>query len=114
MRPAILGVLIAGALCGPAHAAAPGWKIFADCSAAYLANARIADPSRPAAMKAQVSDVADDYAKAARARYRRQTAGSSRAAARAVDARIAVRLEAFAAERREVVEHVIDGCPQLD
>ena len=104
--------LACAAASGPACARAPGWQVYADCAAAYLANARIADPDRPAAMTAQVSDVADDYAKAARERYRRQREVSRKAAARQVAAHIDGQARRLAAQPREAVERLIDACPQ--
>jgi hypothetical protein len=112
MRAVILATLACWAISDPARAASPGWRVYADCAAAYLANARIVDPGRPAAMTAQVSDVADDYAKAARARYRRQAAGSASAASRAVATWVDRRASDFARQPREAVERVIDSCPQ--
>ena len=44
MRAAVLMALAALAAGGPAAARAPDWRVYADCAAAYLANARIADP----------------------------------------------------------------------
>jgi hypothetical protein len=59
--PLIVVAGLAWSWLGSAAAAkAPGWSVYADCAAAYLANARVADPDRPAAMIAQVSDVAND------------------------------------------------------
>ena len=89
------------------------WTVYADCAAAYLANARLADPDRPAAMVAQVSDVADDYSAEARSRYRRQLKGSRAAAGRAVHARVERQTPLFGGQPREAVEHVIDACPQV-
>src|SRR5207342_3477402 len=107
MRAAIPVALAVLAASGPA-ARAPDWRVYADCAAAYLANARIADPTRPASMTAQVSDVAEDYAKAARERYHRQREVSRKAAARQADAEIEARAGAFAGKPREVVERTID------
>jgi hypothetical protein len=91
---------------------APGWSVYADCAAAYLANARLADPDRPASMTAQVSDVADDYAAAAAARYRTRHGGSVAAARRAIQARVDRQTAQFGAQTRAAVERVIDACPQ--
>lgn len=112
MRARILIALAALAAAGPAGARAPDWRVYADCAAAYLANARIADPGRPASMTAQVSDVADDYAKAARERYHRQREVSREAAARQVAAHIDEQARKLAAQPREAVERLIDACPQ--
>ena len=105
-------LLIAASLAWPglslSAAKVPGWTVYADCAAAYLANARVADPDRPAAMIAQVSDVANEYEAAARARYR-----PARAARAAVRARIERQTKVFAARPREAVEHLIDACPQV-
>jgi hypothetical protein len=89
-------------------AKAPARTVYADCAAAYLANARIADPDRPASMIAQVSDVANDYEAAARARYR-----PAKGARHAVHARIERQTKVFAGRPREAVERVIDACPQV-
>lgn len=93
--------------------AAPRWQALADCAAAYQANARIADPDRPAAMTAQISDVADDYAKAAAAARRRAIPSSSTAARRAVAARAGKAATRDAALPREAVEKLIEACPQV-
>lgn len=104
-----IGLIIAtGLVWSPAAAKAPLWTVYADCAAAYLANARVADPDRPATMVDQVSDVAKDYAAAARARF--QPAESARAAVRA---RIERQTRLFASQPREAVEHIIDTCPQV-
>ena len=115
MRRILVITAAATAAAGSSLAAAPGpaWKVYADCAAAYLANARLADPDRPAAMTAQVSDVANDYSAAAVARRRAQLGGSKAAAGRAVAARVAEKARAFAARPREAVEQVIDACPQI-
>jgi hypothetical protein len=106
--PFIVVAGLAWSWLGPAAAAAPGWSVYADCAAAYLANARVPDPDRPAAMIAQVSDVANDYAAAARARYR-----PTKRASAAVQARIHRRTTIYAGQPREAVERVIDACPQV-
>ena len=113
-RLSSVGVAAALAVAGPALAAgpAPGWSVYADCAAAYLANARLADPGRPASMTAQVSEVADDYAAAAAARYRKAHAVPAEAAQRAVRARIDRLAAAYRGQAREAVERVIDACPQ--
>jgi hypothetical protein len=98
----------AGASLSAEPARTPGWRVYADCAAAYLANARVADPDRPAAMTAQVSDVANDYEAAARTRY-----GRGRGAEAKVHARIERQARAFAARPREVNERAIDACPQV-
>jgi len=93
---------------GPAAAAAPRWTVLADCAAAYRANARLADPDRPAAMTAQISDVAEDYAAAAR------KAHAGKDAKRDVAARIEAQAHRDAALPREAVERIIDACPQVE
>jgi hypothetical protein len=113
LKAAISGVIIVASSLAwpgadPAAAAPPGWRVYADCAAAYLANARIADPDRPAAMTAQISDVAKDYEAAARARYRPATG-----AGRAVRTRIERQARAFYGQPREAVEKIIDACPQV-
>ncbi|HEY8005013.1 MAG TPA: hypothetical protein VIE16_12335 [Phenylobacterium sp.] len=92
---------------------APAWTVFADCAAAYLANARVSDPGRAAAMTAQVSDVADDYRAEAVKRRRAELGGSARTARQAVDARVAERARRLGARPREAAEKLIDACPQV-
>jgi hypothetical protein len=109
----ILAVLLAlPAASGEATAKPVMWQVLADCAAAYQANAGLADPDRPAAMSAQVSDVARDYMKAAEAAYRPGSASRS-AAHRIVAAHVAARTKAYGARSREAVEAVIDACPQI-
>jgi len=98
--------------CGQSAPKPPRWQVLADCAAAYEANARIADPDRPAAMIAQVSDVAADYMKAAEAAYPGGPK-SRKAAHRRVAAQVAARTRAYATRPREAVEAVIDACPQV-
>jgi hypothetical protein len=104
----VVGSLAWSGLSPAAAAKAPGWTVYADCAAAYLANARVADPDRPAAMTAQISDVAKDYEAAAQARYR-----PAKGARRAVRARIERQARVFAGRPREAVEKIIDACPQV-
>lgn len=114
-RSAILAAVAALAAAAPAAAApSPGWTVYADCAAAYRVNARLADPDRPAAMTAQVSEVAADYAAAAEARYAKRFRAARPAAARAVAARIERRAAGLAGQPREAVERIIDACPQLE
>ncbi len=110
MRPIALAVVAALAWpqAGVTAAKEPAWTVYADCAAAYQANARIADPDRPASMTAQVSDVANDYAAAARARYRPAKAARAR-----VQTRIERQTRLLAGQPREAVEHIIDACPQV-
>jgi hypothetical protein len=112
MKRIAIAVVAVLAVSGPGLARgsgkAPGWTVYADCAAAYLANARIADPDRPAAMTAQVSDVSRDYEAAAVARYR-----PAKGSGTAVRARIERQAKALAARPREAVEKVIDACPQV-
>ena len=109
----LLAALIAAA--GPAAGAlAVGWDAYADCAAAYRVNAQIADPDRPAAMTAQISEVAGDYAAAAKARYARRFGTGKSAAGRAVAARIGRQAQRLAGQPREAVEKIIDACPQVD
>lgn len=105
-----LALMVAAALAWPgiSLAKAPAWTVYADCAAAYQANARIADPDRPAAMTAQISDVAKDYEAAARAAYR-----PAKDAGRVVRARIERQATVYSAQPREVVEKIIDACPQV-
>jgi hypothetical protein len=107
-----IALTVAAALAWPvgpsAAARPPGWIVYADCAAAYLANARIADPDRPAAMTAQISDVAKDYEAAARARHR-----PAKGAGRTVRTRIERQARVFSGQPRRAVERVIDACPQV-
>jgi hypothetical protein len=98
-----------------AEAAAPArWTALADCAAAYQANARLADPHRPASMTAQIADVASDYAKAAAHAYRQQAGRTAPHATHVVDARIATKASSFGGRPREEVERFIDACPQIE
>jgi hypothetical protein len=100
-------------LAGAAQAAPrPAWTVFAECAGAYVANSRVADADRPASMVGQMNDVAEDYAKAARAAYRRQARTSEAAAKTAVAARMAATADRLDKQPREAAEHVIDACPQ--
>lgn len=111
---ATLGALACVALGSPGLAApAPAWRVYADCAAAYLANARLSDPDRPASMTAQVSDVAADYSTAAAKRRQVQVGGSAATSRRRVDARVARQARVLGARPREEVEHMIDACPQV-
>ncbi len=91
----------------------PDWQAFADCAAAYQANAQIKDPDRPASMTATISEQSNDYRTAAVAAYRVKTRQAGAAAEQAVSARIAQRTPALARLSREKLEHIIDACPQL-
>jgi len=115
MRPRlVLAATFALAAAGPVFAAAtPDWRTLAACAAAYRANAKVADPDRPASMTAQVSEVADDYEKAAAEAYRR-AAGVRPAEARGKAAAYAARRAiTFARQPRRRVEAFIDACPQV-
>jgi hypothetical protein len=108
-----VGLLAAAPGLGAA-AANPAWTAYADCAGAYVANARVADPDRPATMTGQMSDVAQDYAKAARARYRHERKAGASAAQSAVSARIESTARRLSAQPREAAEKLIDACPQPD
>jgi hypothetical protein len=98
-----------------AHAAGkPAWTAYADCAGAYQANAHVADAERPASMVSQMSDVAADYAKAARATYRKAMKAGAAAAEKAVAARIAATAQRLSGQPREAAEKLIDACPQTD
>lgn len=107
-------IAVATLLAAAGAEAAPRWATLSDCAAAYQANARIADPDRPASMTAQISDVADDYAKAAVAARRRAIPSSAAAARRAVAARMAKTAARDSALPRAAVEKIIDACPQVE
>ena len=101
------------ALAVPAKAArASPWTALADCAGAYMANSRVADAERPASMVSQMSDTAADYAKAARAAYRREMKTSAAKARAQVAARIEASAARLARQPREAAEKVIDACPQ--
>jgi hypothetical protein len=106
--PLVLFALLAA--CATPGGRKPDWTAFADCAGAYRANAAIADPSRPASMTAMVSEVADDYEKAARARH----GGDPETAARDVSARSAAKTRTFAGRPREAAEQFIEACPQTE
>ena len=125
MKPAAWIVVAALAAAGASAAAPsstapraatkpPGWAKFADCAAYYRINARIVDPSRPAAMAAQMGEVGGDYARAAELRYAQQKKAPPAAARHAIDARIAAGIERFGARPpRKALERLIDKCPQI-
>ena len=101
-------MLMTLALAMPATAAPkPGWKAFAECAAAYEANARIKDPERSAQMAASMQDVADDYRGAAIGLRKPRND-------EAVKAYIATRVPFYAAKPRKAVEAFIDKCPAYD
>jgi hypothetical protein len=112
-RLALSVVLLAIAGGARAAGAAP-WTAYADCAGAYQANAHVADAERPASMVSQMSDVAEDYAKAARAAYRKTAKSGAAAAEKAVAARIAATAQRLAKQPREAAEKLIDTCPQTE
>jgi hypothetical protein len=89
------------------------WRAFAACAAAYEVNAQVADPDRPASMRAMVSEVANDYRRAAEDAYRGAAKASAAQAREAVAAEVARRTAVFRPKPRTDVEKVIDACPQL-
>jgi hypothetical protein len=99
----------------PLHAASqPKWTALADCAAAYEANAKLADPDRPASMTAMISDVANDYAQAATKAYNQQAGKSGSGSVDLIKVHIAKQTTIFSKQPREKVEKVIDACPQID
>jgi hypothetical protein len=96
----------------PALAKTPTWQAFADCAAAYQANAQIKDPERPASMTSMISEQSNDYRTAALATYRKAKRATP-AAEQTISARIAQQAPALARLSREALEHRIDACPQL-
>lgn len=108
------GLLALGLPPSTAAAAPARWTTLADCAAAYQANARLSDPNRPAAMTAQISDLAGDYARAAADAYRQQAARTEPRSTRAVAERIANKASTFGVRPREEVERFIDACPQIE
>ena len=116
MRIGHLSLALAMLAFGASAQAAPKpvWTAFADCAGAYVANSRVADADRPASMVGQMSDVAEDYAKAARERYSHQFKAGAAAARKAVAARIDATARRLSAQPREAAEKVIDACPQTD
>ena len=111
MRAALL--LSALALGGCASLREPSWKVYADCSAAYEANARLADPGRTADMRASIGDVAIDYQVAAVPLYRHQVGGDAEYAVNGTVAYIKSRTPAFAAKSRKDLDSYIEHCPQV-
>jgi hypothetical protein len=96
------------ALAAPSQAAPkPTWKTFADCAAAYEANAAIKDPERSAQMSASIQDVAQDYLGAALGLRKPKNDA-------AVRAYVAEKRKAFAAKPRRTVEKFIEACPPTD
>ncbi|HEY2358722.1 MAG TPA: hypothetical protein VGH86_14815 [Phenylobacterium sp.] len=110
----LAGFIALGFPRGPAAAEQPRWMVLADCAAAYRANAQISDPGRPASMTTMVSEVADDYAKAAALAYRKRTKAPAAREGDVVQARIGQRTSEFRRQPRTDVEHFIDACPQVD
>lgn len=91
----------------------PGWQAFADCAAAYRANARIADPGRTASMKADISEQADDYGAAAVKRHGDKQ-GSDPQGAIAVADYVRQQTVIIGRKRRADIERIIDACPQIE
>lgn len=113
-RSLVLGAMAAAL--GTAAAAQPppaDWRTLAGCSAAYRVNAQLADPARTASMTAQISEVADDYAKAAAEAYLRATGVRPATARGAVAAYAARRGQALRKRPRRSVEAFIEACPQV-
>src|SRR4051812_5376068 len=110
----VLALLGAPGLGLAAAPAAPDWQGLPDCAAAYSPNAKIADPDRAPAMKASISELADDYAAAAVRRNRRQARTSEASAVEAVRARVAKGEADFSGRARADVERFIEACPQPD
>jgi hypothetical protein len=95
-------------------APAQDWRTLAACAAAYRVNAKVSAPDRPVSMTGQVSEVAEDYEKAAAAAYRQATQVREATARGAVAAYAAKRGTAFGKQPRRTVERFIDACPQLE
>jgi hypothetical protein len=115
VRVVVLAILVSAAPAWVAAGPVPvKWQAFADCAAAYQANARIVDPSRPASMTAMISDTAKDYEAAALDRYRQYSKIPADAAVKAVRDYIAKRTQGFGRQPRAAVEKFIDACPQTD
>jgi hypothetical protein len=119
MRAALAAVAVV-ALWGTAQAGGrePDWRAFADCAAAYRANARIADPERAASMTAEINEVADQYRREALKRHREpvrvERASPYVVAVVRVDNHIAARIPVFAGKSRAALERFIEACPQVD
>ncbi len=113
-RAWIIAVCVLGVAPRAAEAGAKpvGWIAYADCAAAYRANARLTDPERPASMTSQIFDVASDYAGAALEARTKMGAAKSQAR-RMVEARISRQTLLLGHKSRQAVEHIIDACPQL-
>lgn len=107
---ALIGALALGAC---ASLREPSWKVYADCSAAYEANARIADPERSTEMRDSIGDTAIDYQVAAVPLYRHQVGGDSEYAVNGTVAYIKSRTPAFAAKSRKDLDAYIERCPQV-
>lgn len=105
-------MILAALLAAATSAARPDWQVLARCAAAYEVNAQVADPDRPSSMKAMVSDVANDYRRAAETRYRRTAKASTVSAQRAVSDEVKRVANTFWPKPRTEVEAVIDACPQ--
>lgn len=109
----MIGIVVGLALAAQAAAATPSWKVFAACAAAYEVNAQVADPDRPASMRAMVSEVAADYRTAAEGRLRQAEKLAADAAREAVAAEVADRVAEYRPKPRAEVERTIDACPQI-
>lgn len=90
------------------------WRGFADCAAAYKANAAFAEPDRAASMTAMVSEVADAYEASAVDKIRSLSDMSQEAALSTVRSQVNLKLQEFSGRSREQVERFIESCPQPD
>lgn len=107
-----MAILVAVGTPATVSAAPAEWKPLADCAAAYSANAAIKDPSRPPSMRAQISDQADSYMKAALGPYLVATKEPVVKARASLKAYVAKRTPDFAHQSRDAIDHFIDACPQ--
>jgi hypothetical protein len=103
-------LLVAG---GASAAPRTRWTTLADCAGAYVANSRIADPNRLAAMTGQMNETAQDYANAASRAYRLRVASSAHRADAVVGRRIEATAKRLSKRSRETAEKLIDACPQV-
>ena len=114
MRQVLLVLALVAIAVAADAAPRPHWTVYADCAGAYVANARVADPGRPATMVGQMSEVAEDYARAARDAVHHQREVGPRRSRELVARRIEATARRLSSQPREAAERIIDACPQTE
>lgn len=112
MRRRLAAVFVAAIPSLGVAAPQPGWTVMADCAAAYRANARIDDKTRPPSMRAMISGQAEDYVRAAVQTYRKRTKVSQGKAEQSVEAYVARATAKLSRQPRAEDEQKIEACPQ--